>query len=565
MSLIPLFRHAFEVGCGLDFDQINRSEELRVGVANQSRIISSLSDSPEKRSAYKLGHINYGSYLHSQFPKNSSDSDFVEVTAADQLNRALLHLLGKKLLDKARTRLPIEFDNYIAEFKSGELDQQQLALVRVYLALQDYNYFNDESNSLEEAAAETDWFTELFDKSPWRDRYLPAVYDSWGKGKIKPNCLGLCLMLAAFAQATEAPYVVCNITNYWRDRIWEVYGEVSLILLADIRQQGLTANQELINHLSYLMTRSRNRQFTPIDFHPAIAIQLNNGWWVLVDPYLNGFGRLPRVWKTASIYQTLIDCQEVLPGLSIFRQDLDPIQNAKRAFVQNTRSALVASKEFVAEIPGDLSSGEDFLSYLSLSKKVKIMRNLMVPKRNRRSWSVRKFIAYYLFALDKTAPYRQVKRQIQALADKVVSDDQYRQNILDRLATLFHTSVVESVNEAHRWCAKYGTLQPVLEFALAEYNLAWMVLNNIRCDHPGFNIAGTELLGLASSPILWHEACDLSSEERGIDPNEKLKTAEAAVRRLPTTFWHPLVAKKLAYLDRLRQEKGGENATESVA
>lgn len=561
MSLLPLFEYGFRFGCNENLVDILSSDEFRKALSDQQSLRTAYNPRSNAFRALHIGHINArGAYRQTEGGKKPWPKlNTYKLTKQHQIERALVQVFGGHLIRAAYKCLPEALIELIPLFTSARTAKgQRLVLKSVYEALDPRNYGQGGETISE---PKPDWFESQFIPREI-DRNLPFAY---GRGEtLKPGCLGVCLMLAAFANATGYPFMVCGIVEYYQDAVYRAIEAIDSVLLKDILDHNCDWDNFGQERLKGAIGRAQRRKFEPHDFHTALAIKLKNRKWFLLDPYMDGFEYFEIQVYPRSCYSELNNFRAVLPGLTIFCQHWHGMERLTRAWLELIPNWIGSIKNLVDNLPEGLDDADEFIRLAASYKDLNSLTDwfLSISFVDTTKWVPVETIPYIIFDVDLGKENTEAK--LQAAKQKFKTDSGYRANIIRRLRVLPHLMFHDRAVYFQTLGYDHGSLHPTLEFALPEYNLGWMVLSNTLSDHPELGVDGKELLHLSTSPILWHEACDLSQNGYAkAYQNGILAQAEQAARLLPRDFQYPIIQKKLDYLEKFRKERANDPKTSS--
>ena len=191
--------------------------------------------------------------------------------------------LGGRLADRAFQNMPPKFRRYAAEWSGMDTARQEQVLHEImqdlsamqWRALRNKGYFTaDELRGLDSHGP------------------LPAFTKSWQRGRHMPNCLGMAHMLVGFARAAGARHrLVTPIVSPWYSAMVLQRKQVAYNLrqldtfpdapyVRDIRRRLRRLDERTLSAMSAAVTEAA---------HHALAIELADGIYRIVDPYMNVF------------------------------------------------------------------------------------------------------------------------------------------------------------------------------------------------------------------------------------------------------------------------------------
>ena len=197
---------------------------------------------------------------------------------------ALVELLGVKLAERAFRNMPWQVRKRIGEWHTGT--DAQLRLLQYVcdqldsrrwrrIGIRSYQYNSDNRC------------------------VLPAAMRSWQRGQVQPNCLGVAQMMVGFAQAVDAPHYLLNVVHSNQDtlhkyRLRALKALQGILCCApDFAEYAKAVEQAYWNTLEVAGQ--------PAQAHHVLVIQLDDGVWWVVDPYLRALYPLEsQNWQAAT-------------------------------------------------------------------------------------------------------------------------------------------------------------------------------------------------------------------------------------------------------------------------
>lgn len=445
-------------------------------------------------------------------------------------------------------------------------------------------FFNDAANLVIDyfegrSAQALPWLRDVTELDYPIERVLPASYGVFGQSSTVPTCLGMSIMLVAFARLTGLNTMLVSPI------------EASDDLHKEYKGVDATAKQEHLDVLGFECKEYRQKLHTAIqnsvhygsrvyDFHYSVAIQVCDGRWVHLDPYMRHIGLFDDDWELQRIYDTLDKYQLVLPGLALQSSDGGSLEHRLIDFVEECKRAIAKAErvmQAIDEKPYPSSCVEqhhdmgyfwiefddtDELVWMSdlltaLDDAVELSTNYLgqfgVDIKPRDVLSLTEFFFEDILLGNPKIDVDDVDRYIERLlsySDLFLLDDDFRQaRIVDLILGFLRIAI-------DRWNAQmneieHTLLDPVMQFSLPEYNIALAVVSHVRCWTDN-DVSGRVLLKLSSSQFYWHEAVDLSEgyEQSDAEHHEVL-SAESLLENLP--HLHRACANKLRYISQMRE------------
>lgn len=191
---------------------------------------------------------------------------------------ALVELLGERLADRAFRNLPKAIRDSAAKWHDGIHAQKEIL------------------HLLHTQLLSSRWQRGRRKKYAYNSdirSVLPHEMQSWQRGRVMPNCLGVAQMLVGFARAAGAPHYLANVVRTFEHEIldWEVrslrIANKTIGRLPTRNQQMIHIARKLRKGYEQALLNANTRHHT--EAHHVLILQLaDNTWWV-VDPYLDAY------------------------------------------------------------------------------------------------------------------------------------------------------------------------------------------------------------------------------------------------------------------------------------
>jgi hypothetical protein len=524
----------------------------------------------------------------------------LEPSVSDPYLTTLIEHVGDALLTAAFDCLPKGVTKRIERFATLDAEGQIRLIGKVFKA---FRKATDLSREPDGESDETDlsyvlpewWLRRINLKYP-AQRVLPHQYGELGRnGQARPTCLGICLMLAAFARATGLPFLVANPIGDADIIICETRGRFSQAILDHMDHVGIERNDFRANMLQDVVT-AETLKTSVEDFHYSVVIRVSDGRWVLLDPYRKKRGVLSPDWDVESVYRQLSANATTQPGTVLSSSDggttqrwcdewearfhtvIRLIESLLQSLLEAPANILLATSEetdrdyydwkgayfpdpfsIACYLSGTAATDEllaTLLTYQGSPKEV-LVADLTGVSR----------VVHYeamglhdeiirLTAKEGSAEYAEQTARLELVFESVdiqfQDDPETRRQYFEKLALTLIGEILACWNQALEK-KQPRLLDPSMQFGLPEFNLGLAVISHVRAwSFP--SVPGRILLGLSSGQITWHEAVDLSQGLAASDADHpEVLAAEVAVRELPHI--HAACANKLHYIDRMRSER----------
>lgn len=153
------------------------------------------------------------------------------------------------------------------------------------------------------------------------ERVLPARYGRWHLRRgSRANCLGKAIMVAGFAKMAQARALAVIPTRLSCNEERHHRGLAARICLEELEAANVPLSRGRRRSLESVVGSGRSADRDVSWLHMSIAMDMGKGEWVLVDPNMGMASVIPETWEGNDAYETLIYCEQVLPGLSLLRQ-----------------------------------------------------------------------------------------------------------------------------------------------------------------------------------------------------------------------------------------------------
>jgi hypothetical protein len=183
--------------------------------------------------------------------------------------------LGERIADRAAQNLPQDVRRHLGLWQLGTAKQEELlGILKVHLS-SDHWRAADRSR-------------EKFTYNSNAGCVLPHQMGSWEDGLFMPNCLGVAQMLVGFAREVGARHYLVNVIEPSQRAMSRLEAR-TLRLMLQVLKQHPNRNRMLgsaidATHRAYLRSLGWIEHFGQA--HHALMIQLDDGKWWLVDPYM---------------------------------------------------------------------------------------------------------------------------------------------------------------------------------------------------------------------------------------------------------------------------------------
>jgi hypothetical protein len=558
VELSDVIAATLQMGCGVDLNEITCSDRFQAAVSERAR----LTDGPDP-------------YL-----------------------ATLVEYVGDALLTAALDCLPKSVAECIGEFSTLDADGQIRLIEKVFEAFREAAGLcpkpAEEPAGDDVSFALPEGWLRRFTQEYSAQMVLPRQYGALGRACLsKPTCLGMCLMLAAFARATGSPFLMVNPLRDANRIIIETRGQLGQSILDHLDQVGTERNDFRAAMLRDV-AKAEAIGGSVEDFHYSVVIRVADGRWIQLDPYMGKWGMLSPVWGMDAIYRRFRESSQSQPGAVLSSDDGGALQAWCDEWTErfNTVIHQVESLlQLLREVPVDIyletseDSDEDDLTWddsfdlephdivEALTSALDELMALLLSLEGAEEEALAldpmgpSYLAHFnalglheemmrLTAPEGAPEHAEQRARLGLVFESGLAqfrdDPDFRRQYFENLSLWFIRDILGCWNRVYGE-EKHKLLDPVMQFGLPEFGLGLAVISHVRAwSFPV--VPGRMLLRLSSNQIIWHEAVDLS---RGLAASEadhpEVLAAEMAVRHLPHT--HAACFNKLRYLDRARSER----------
>jgi hypothetical protein len=360
---------------------------------------------------------------------------------------------------------------------------------------------------------------------------LPACFGTYSDSVLRPNCLGMSMMLAAWCKRANATYIFCN-TVQDRDstmrRIWKGVFENTLKWCRSYNI-AIPPNKESIMNEDLEILDSTDG--TAYASHHCVMVQIQPDDWIVVDPFLGVLGPPNQLaWQPElaldQVYKQLEAHRFTTPGL-VTTLELESYDACKLRTTNGLRAAMVDSAvlaKIVKEAEGSVdellgllynSLRSGFLGYSSDHTSNSAMSYYMAD------WSFdreRTDLAYWGLNVLMTAAGFDGERDY----DRYRRDPYFARRSEEKLIFLPIEREISRIDELGRGPLTVGHFS--VEASIAELQIGTMVLNHLAVWDPEFTamVDPAELVLHTGSQLAWHDAVARTYAEKGEDCDDSV-------------------------------------------
>ncbi len=448
--------------------------------------------------------------------------------------RALIQHLGESLIAAADANLPLGLKRRAGQWHKQTHDQQL-----------------DNLDSVLDTLTSRQWH-KLRGKTKvrpndWGRGALPAECGSWETGPHRPCCHGIGMMLMAWAKRTGAPHYWANLlqttTMASIGIVLQQIDEFKRLIAAQLpefNQQATRVHRwlEAVEVTLYGNYAGQER----FAFHATLVIQMSDGRWVMLDPYLQTADTLDAEfgWNMAAAHRSLRHSrpERVLAVNSAAAIELEERQwHRQQQLITRHLEQLRRRHLANPDLEHPLDVGNMVMRFLrsAAAKKAGLVAAANVHPR---------LIASYGLLSHRMKMTEVTPRKFKRAWNRMLADDTLRHLATQRAASGPPISwLVTAVLEGQDKLTKdipYASL----ELANPATAAATGTLNNLRCwlGSKPYSLGG-ELLPYSESQVLWHDHQLTMLAGQNLDARHQalLRDREEKLRELPAISRHPMV------------------------
>ncbi len=584
--LEPLFAYAFEQSLGVTMQEVRQSARYEAHLSFYEHNLIPNGENPLHDHAQKIG-VHYMSAIFG--PSDYRDEldafgdrkfyerlDSEEPMTAEEA--ALVHTLNDWMIERYKGLLGEDVQSIAKRWKTLDFKAQREALDYVFDAfrLKAWKQGRREAGLPDTMEREHDDLgMDVFDGSeplfiedePW------PIMD-------RPNCLGMSLLLCAFAELAESDYIYINEVKYITDTYMGMRHNLAEVAAETFEALGDVQPTKLLEmFIAHGAAYPEWVMEEPLrDFHHSIAIKTGNYTWTQIDPYMGingsvGLGSKDNLANDEFVSEVKY-YWEKMPGLTVVDGDLKHVEDMEKTILAYGETMSKVSLKFNEVIKPLAPELEDMESFFDVAKaSYALLAGVEGPTKDQTVGDYLSFDDFMHTLFSVPGALRESIKgndfgakapespEVAKLVERFNTDRAYRQRRIDDLITApmaeYYFLCVEGLNLVAN--KNYDLSGPVNEIANPKFFPALAVLNHLRSwRNDGNNMQSIRMVNASSSQIFWHEAHQ-SSEDTGANPI--MTRAEKALRMQNENGWHDRVALLMASLDNPEKEvKDGQEA-----
>jgi hypothetical protein len=535
MTILDIFKRAFERGCGIQLSKILRTERYRKLAKSVKSLHQVYGPDTDRGIALRAGNLVMGQLLN-----NHSETEALQMARSaspafgcETKFRPLIQLLGESLVLAAGRCLPDHVIEMAGKWKDSGFDERMDIVRKLYFTFRSISQETGDRDLTMDIAMQ-----KLHDKTVFRtadDDCLPFIFGKWDPVKNIANCVGKTEMLTAFARLAGARVLTaCPIISS-HDCVDSAREKVFRLILADLSKRDLRNGcpqfEESLRAQSMMIEINRVRQH----FHSGVAIEVAEGKWVMLDPHGLDWGPIPDQWDMPGINATLEKYSSVVPGIHLFGHDHGESGQVIEKRLDIVRDLIARSVRMGEAIHDEAENIADVIRLVSDSDDLDVLLKLNAENRGDICPAIipecREFVATHVVIQsgDRNIMFRAFR------------DRDFHNLLVKQWLTFYHAVAMDVLKNQMTDAGEL--IHPVCDFGVSEYSIGISVLNSVSFNVDA-NLPGLHRFFLDYSleqTTLYNSMIQLFT---GRDPEVGMAAARAAAN-LP--FVHPLCQRKLDF------------------
>jgi hypothetical protein len=317
--MLSVFEYVFIHGCGLQLADVLRSTRFQLFEAQTLRLMEDFPADTDQGVALRAGYQVFGQLINT-FPESEAlrlASSIPSTFGHGREFRPLLQLLGEAIVAEATNCLTDKIKEAAEEWCSASVDRQIQICDWLYHELRSENQ-GELGKMLTPEMVMEKTCERLSRKDSEPANYLPKLYGPWHK-ENPANCQGKTQMLVAFARLAGARVLAVHPLEDCRQLLEKVRYAMVDEAVRDCQARNLQMDSGMAE--SFLAHQMEKMQRFKQEFHLAVAIELKDGRWALLDPHGMSWGVFPEIWEVPQIAQQIEKYAQVLPGMCVSGHD----------------------------------------------------------------------------------------------------------------------------------------------------------------------------------------------------------------------------------------------------
>lgn len=476
--MLKVFEYAFFQGCGVRMEDVIQSPRFAELLAEMKKLDDYRDSNIDQGTALRSGHQVFGQLINT-YPELEALRLASQTTSTFGHGieyRPLIQMLGECIIAEAQNCLPQDVVELATEWTTASVDRQIEICNYLFCRFRSTDQGEIGTTLTMDIAAKAVWNKLRHDESE-TDAYLPRLYGIWNPETSPANCQGKSQMLVAFARLAGARVMTIHPIECCKDLISAARYHVRNMIFEDLGKRGLVMDPEMAESLHASVIEEQAHFHT--DFHVAVAIQLVDKRWVIIDPHGIDWGIVPDVWNMDHIDTMLMKYGDVLPGLTIMGHDDGTAEQYLKERLKLADDLILRSGKMEKVIKERVRTVWDLIEILGESD------------------DMTSFILSNYDEKNETCPFDPNDSSIKRyFANVCVLGSEAMESPMAAAAKAMNPDCLESA--IHQWLTVYHTMamnlfldqiihqgeiiHPICDFGLPEYSLAIAALNSANLD-----------------------------------------------------------------------------------
>ncbi|HEY1074461.1 MAG TPA: hypothetical protein VGE59_02060, partial [Patescibacteria group bacterium] len=369
MSYEKLFQYAFEYGCGTPYEEVLQSELFQCELARRLSVYERHPLGSRFGGVLNAGHFLATKKGHAiSFDRRLPEGPPVDYSPEMLREQALIRVLGVSLIQAAQECLSPEMRALAAGWEKADVTD------RISLAAEFYNLAVAAKESPEQNLSDTPYgWLARFDKPYPPQKVLPKQFGLYGQSGVMPCCLGFSLLLLAWTKYVGTKAYLTNTLTFNDHVIDASIERVSRRILGNIKHRGLYVKARNRRLFEQAVEFAHAKQRHVYDFHPAILLDLGEGYQLYLDPYMGPFGFLKKGRSLGGATGVLSATEPVLPGMVAIATDGGFLEDKLRHEEKEVASLLKASYRLQQRVRRSFGTWDEVLAVLNESPEVEML------------------------------------------------------------------------------------------------------------------------------------------------------------------------------------------------
>ncbi len=536
MTLEELCAVALLEGAGVSYDQVLSSYAYWRRLQSLQKAQSH--PSPHLQVAMRSGVHEFGTLLQQYRLSDRKAVNRVSDNAVEILpvaTQAMTWELGERLMDRAFQELPPLLRAAVPGWRKLSAGDQ-LKLFEEFAtiitsgtsATESSHRRRIEARLLGDHAA----FEQTFIQRAMNE-FLPAQFSTLSKEKY-PSCLGMSIMLAAFAKASNARFLYYTVVQDLSSWSNAVVGSINGGLAKQAKAHGIK-DREMMKSFEGTYRSCLTSSLALQDWHHAVLIELSDGKWLNFDPYLRNVSVVYSDYRVQKAYRVLKKYGPVMPGLCLQLNDDSHTRIWAEWYMEEAEAILRVANRFHALIQLDELRTIDAL--IECPEMVTLMRLIQGYARaeevtDPEPWTRKRLVLYWI-----QDDVKSKEVDFEAEVALFEGSAEGRRSRLLRLEKNFY-HYFSMWLDIRAGVIRRRHTHPAIDAMLPGPAIGLIVLSNLVSHFADltnkFEIA-TLLTSQTNCQMMWHEALGWEKESAWTDEQAAIMgAAQSSVQALPS-------------------------------